>query len=88
MALSLKKASNSLESALHNLIKRLEKIDQKALKQGSLTAEQNALVIKWFCARSSATNLDEARSRRITRAGNRYDEKNRVIKEIKALCGV
>ena len=77
-----------MESALYSLIKRLEKIDQAALKQGSLTAEQSALVIKWFCARSSATNLEDARGRRITRAGNRYDEKNRIINEIKALCGV
>ena len=81
-------ATNTLESALTKLINELESINEKALNEGFLTADQNVLLVQWFCARRSATNIKEARSRRITRAGNRYDEKNRVIREIKVLCGI
>ena len=77
-----------MESALENLIDELVLINKDALNKGLLTADQSVLVIQWFCERRSKTNIKDARERRIKRASNRYRNIDRVIKEIRTLCGL
>ena len=73
---------------MENLIDELVLINKDALKEGLLTADQSVLVIQWFCERRSKTNIKDAREKRIKRASNRYRNIDRVIKEIRTLCGL
>ena len=73
---------------MENLIDELVLINKDALKEGLLTADQSVLVVQWFCERRSKTNIKDAREKRIKRASNRYRNIDRVIKEIRTLCGL